>query len=67
MKTKRKAKWEKLLTLTEIKHLREMTNGTLKGAKFNFRFQKTQRESNPRDSEPCWDCKTIARKLNQPV
>ena len=67
MKTKRTAKGEKPLTLTEIKHLREMTNGTLKGAKFNFRFQKTQRESNPRDSEPCWDWKTIARKLNQPV
>jgi len=44
-----------------------MTDGTLRGAKFNFRFQKTQRESNPRGSEPCWDCKTIARKLNQPV
>ena len=66
MKTKRKAKWEKPLTLTEIKHLREMSNGTLKGAKGIFKYQKKLRDKHPH-REPCWDCKMIAIKLNQPV
>ena len=66
MKTKRKSKWEKKLTLTEIKHLRENTDGTLRGAKESFRFQKVKRDKNPH-IEPCWDCKFIARKLGEPV
>ena len=66
MKTKRKAKWEKLLTLTEIKHLRETTDGTLRGVKAVFKYQKELRDKHLRN-EPCWDCKMIAIKLNQPV
>ena len=66
MKTKRKAKWEKPLTLTEIKHLREMTNGTLRSVKATFEFQKVNRDKNPQN-EPCWDCKMIAIKLKQLV
>jgi len=66
MKTKRKAKWEKKLTLTEIKHLRENTDGTLRGAKATFQFQKKLRDKYPH-REPCWDCKFIADKLGEPV
>ena len=66
MKTKRKAKWEKPLTLTEIKHLREMTDGTLRSVKATFELQKANRDKDPQN-EPCWDCKMIAIKLNQPV
>ena len=61
-KTKRKAKWEKVLTLTEIKHLRENTDGTLRSVKENFRKQQLMRERNG-FNEPCWDCKMIERKL----
>lgn len=71
MKTKRKAKWEKALTLTEIKHLRENTDGTLRGAKETFQFQKEKREDwrkrHGTNNEPCWDCKLIAQKLGEPV
>ena len=63
MKTKRKAKWEKAFTLTEIKHLRENTDGTLKSVKENFRKQQLMRERSE-FSEPCWDCKIIERKLS---
>ena len=71
MKTKRKSKWEKKLTLTEIKHLRENTDGTLRGAKETFQFQKKRREDwrkkHGTNIEPCWDCKFIAQKLGEPV
>ena len=63
MRTKRKAKWERKLTLTEIKHLREMTDGTLRSVKATFEFQKAKRDKNPQN-EPCWDCKMIERKLS---
>ena len=66
MKTKRKSKWEKVLTLTEIKHLRENTDGTLRGAKESFKKQKELR-NRMGSLEPCWDCKFIARKLGEPV
>ncbi len=66
MRTKRNAKWQRKLTLTEIKHLREMTNGTLRSAKAVFKYQKKLREEYPRN-EPCWDCKMIAHKLNEPI
>jgi len=67
-KTKRKAKWEKVLTLTEVKHLRENTDGTLRSVKETFRKQQEMREHSIRAgfpfSEPCWDCKMIERKLS---
>ena len=67
MKTKRKSKWEKKLTLTEIKHLRENSDGTLRSVKANFSGQKEMRDENPDSREPCWDCRRIAQKLNEPV
>ena len=69
MKTKRKSKWENKLTLTEIKHLREMTDGTLRSAKATFKWQKEKRDENPQSPhwEPCWDCRRIANKLNEPI
>jgi hypothetical protein len=67
MKTKRKAKWEKKLTLEEIKHLRENTDGTLRSTKATLQFQKEKRAKNPSWSEPCWDCRIIANKLELPI
>jgi|TARA_Y100000296_G_C5074900_1_gene206806 hypothetical protein len=61
MRTKRKSKWEKDLTLTEIKHLRENTDGTLMGIKATFRRQHKMRKL--AGNEPCWDCRVIERKL----
>ena len=66
MKIKRKTKWEKKLTLKEIKHLRENTDGTLRSAKVNFKKQKELR-NRMQGSYPCWDCRFIAQKLGQPV
>ena len=54
------------MTLTEIKHLRENTDGTLRGAKESFKKQKELR-NRMGSLEPCWDCKFIARKLGEPV
>ena len=67
MKTKRKAKWENKLTLTEVKHLREITDGTLRSVKKCFSWQKEIRDEKPNFGEPCWDCRIIAQKLNEPV
>jgi hypothetical protein len=64
-KTKRKAKWEKVLTLTEIKHLREHTDGTLRDVKLVFKYQQKIRAIY--GNEPCWDCKIIERKLKEIV
>ena len=61
-KTKRKAKWEKVLTLAEIKHLRENTDGTLRDVKRIFKYQQKMRTIY--GGEPCWDCRTIERKLS---
>ena len=66
MKTKRRAKWENKLTLKEIKHLRENSNGTLKSVKKNFEGQAEMRLQNKRlgfGSEPCWECRFIEDKL----
>ncbi len=60
MKTKRKAKWEKKLTLKEIKHLRENSDGTLKSVMRNFEGQAKMRRMG---SEPCWECRFIEAKL----
>ena len=44
-----------------------MTDGTLRSAKATFKFQKEKRDKNPNWGEPCWDCRRIAQKLNEPI
>ena len=62
------AKW-KDLTKKERKHVREMGVATLREFKKNAEFQaKTRREFPlPEFSEPCWECRAIAKKLELPM
>ena len=64
---KRTRKWHKKRTIKELKHLKGVGGvTTLKGAKDTFAAQLQQRKDYP-GTEPCWTCKSIARKLNLPV
>lgn len=57
-----KPKWQQKLTKKELKHVKESA-----GCKTLEAFKRTvaQHEGWRREgrSEPCWDCKLIARKL----
>lgn len=57
------------LTKKERKHLREMGITTLKGFKRNAEMQADRRKEFPfpEFSEPCWDCRAIAKKLELPI
>jgi hypothetical protein len=64
----KKPKWQKPLTKTEIRHLKEMGVTTLKAARKNFAHQKKMRSSAPEPMlEPCWDCRHIAKKMGEPI
>ena len=52
------------LTKKEKKHLREANVTTVPGLVKTFKFQKKCRKDNPDGIEPCWQCKSIARKLD---
>lgn len=62
--TEKKTYW-KDLTKAERKHVKEMDLTTLRQFEKNARMQAEMRQSWP--SEPCWDCRAIARKLGLPV
>ena len=65
---RRKGTWQSKLTKKELKHLRVGAGvTTLAGAKRNFEGQAKMRRDGTMFSEPCWDCKNIARKLGCPV
>ena len=61
------ATWQSKLTKKELQHVREWGGRTLAGFKHNRAVQlemKARDEANGfRNTEPCWDCRTIARKL----
>ena len=65
----KKAKWQKPLTVAEIRHIREMGCRTLAAFKRTAEQQKHQRIENDFDPriEPCWECRGIARKLGLDV
>ena len=74
MRTKRTAKWQKKITMGELKHLRaNMHSVTLRGFTEMAAKQKIIRDKGtaagypPCIAEPCWECKSIARKLGLPV
>lgn len=66
---KDRPKWQRALGVREIRHLEEMGITTLHAAKRNAEWQKNRRdeaasrEVPPGIGEPCFDCKTINRKL----
>ena len=69
---KRIPKWQKKLTASERRHLRSMGITSLHAMEDNARHQKEQREKYSKEGdmfvwEPCWTCKSIARKLELPV
>lgn len=70
---KDRPKWQQKLGVREIRHLEEMGIRTLAQAKRNATWQQTRRaEANSRDvppgiGEPCFECKTISRKLGLPI
>lgn len=53
------------LTKKEKKHLREMGMTSLRQFKSNAEQQALLRKRYP--SEPCWDCRLIAKKLELPI
>ena len=55
------------LTEKEKKHLQEMDITTLTEFKLVAQTQKEMRDSQSMGSEPCWDCRAIAKKLGLPV
>jgi hypothetical protein len=58
----KKAKWQRKLTVKQIKHIKETTDsGTLSQLKFNLAHHAKARAEGKR--EPCWECKEIARTL----
>lgn len=60
-------KWQDKLTAKERKHLRIVAGvRTLAGVKTTLMKQKEMREEDG-SFEPCWDCRTIARKLDLPI
>jgi len=62
------ARW-KDLTKKERKHVHEMGITTLRQFKVNAEHQAQTRKEFPLPefSEPCWDCRTIAKKLGLPI
>jgi len=53
-------KWQKKLTKRELLHVKEWCSGTMKGLKANRKFQREH--TRPSKPEPCWECRTIAKK-----
>jgi len=56
-------RWQKKLNKKELAHVRKRCRGTLAGLKRAREFQKEKKEKFPEMSEPCWECRMIARKL----
>ena len=55
------------LTAKEKRHLKSQDIRTLKKFKEVAEHQAKTREYFPKWSEPCWDCRAIAKKLGLPV
>lgn len=53
-------RWQKKLTKTELKHLRETGARTLKQVRENVEHQDNM-------AFPCWDCVAIGRKLGMGI
>lgn len=55
--------WLKGLTRKQIVHLLEMNMTTLASFKKVFASQEKKRTEHPEDPEPCWECRSIAKKF----
>ena len=66
---KKRTKWQKKLTVKEIKHVNEWCGGTLRGLNNARIMQEADRIRESRDAghdvgERCWECRAIAKKLD---
>jgi len=60
-------KWQKPLNKNDLKHLKTVAGCvTLKQFKSIVEMHNKLRTENPK-TEPCWDCRAIARKLGLEV
>jgi len=59
-------KWQDKLSKRELSHLRKSGVTTLTVARANAEHQLKLRRK-PESIEPCWDCKSINRKLGLAV
>ena len=50
--------------MSELKHLKEMGITSLKAFQQTTNYQQKMRKEYPNSSEPCWECRFIAKKLN---
>ena len=71
---KDRPKWQQKLDVKEIRHLEDMGVSTFAGAVRNAEYQAklraeriAQYPEDPGIAEPCFECKTINRKLNLTV
>jgi hypothetical protein len=55
------------LTKKEKSHLRDMGIRTLRDFKYNAAMQAEMRRKFPEASEPCWDCRMLAKKFELPI
>lgn len=66
---KRTAKWHKALTLSQLRHLRDMKTLNLQKFIELRAWQDRKRKESlakghaPGIAEPCWECREIARRL----
>ncbi len=61
-------KWQDKLTKAELKHVREWVGSTLKEVKSMMAIHKERRkEKGSEGIEPCFICRSVARKLGLDV
>ncbi len=57
-------RWQNKLTKKELKHVREWVGNTLTAFKAQVKFLAETRKNRDNDySEPCYVCRSVARKL----
>ena len=62
---KKRKTWRSKLTKKEITHMKESECTTLSALKRTFEHQAKQRTEHPEPiHEPCWECRSIAQKLD---
>ena len=58
-------RWKERLTKKQLKHLKEMDVTTYADLKTTLDWQAMERKNT--ESEPCWECREIAARLDIPI
>ncbi len=56
-------RWQDKITKKELKHVREWVGTTLTAIKRQAKLHAQERKDMPTWPEPCYTCKSVARKL----